>query len=219
MTEEEWLSGTNLMGMLGFLVARLGPSPEAARKLRLFACAACRRLWHLLKDERSRQAVEVSELYADGLASRGELEEAARAAEVAAVAAAQRAQLGWNAARTAAEAAGEVETAAERAAAKVGDLETLRDIFGNPFRAAALDPAWLNWNHGCVVAVAQSLYQERAFADLPILADALQDAGCAEEDILVHCRSGERHVRGCWVVDALLGQACPPLSPPGEDLS
>jgi hypothetical protein len=86
--------------------------------------------------------------------------------------------------------------------------ELLRDIFGLlPFHPVAIDPAWLRWNHGTVPAVARRIYEERAFHDLPILADALEDAGCADPDLLAHCRSGGEHVRGCWALDLLLGRA------------
>jgi hypothetical protein len=82
----------------------------------------------------------------------------------------------------------------------------LRDIFGNPFRTVTLDPAWLAWNGGTVRKLAQAVYDDRAFDRLPILADALEDAGCTDGEILAHCRSGGEHVRGCWVVDLLLGK-------------
>jgi hypothetical protein len=83
----------------------------------------------------------------------------------------------------------------------------LHEIFGNPFRPAALDPSWLAWHDGAVRKMARAIYDERRFADLPILADALEDAGCAEAAILAHCREPGEHVRGCWVVDLLLGKA------------
>ncbi len=80
----------------------------------------------------------------------------------------------------------------------------LRDIFGNPFRPVALDPAWLTAD---VLALARGIYDERAFERMPILADALQDAGCDNSDVLNHCRGAAQvHVRGCWVVDLLLGK-------------
>ncbi|HEY1381779.1 MAG TPA: hypothetical protein VGF55_33580 [Gemmataceae bacterium] len=82
----------------------------------------------------------------------------------------------------------------------------LRDIFGNPFRPVAVEPAWLAWNHGTVPAIARRVYDERRFEDLPILADALEDAGCTNADLLAHCRGGGPHVRGCWAVDLLLGK-------------
>ena len=80
----------------------------------------------------------------------------------------------------------------------------LRDIVGNPFRRVAASPPWLTWNDGAVQKMVQVIYDGRRFADLPILADALEDAGCDNADILAHCRSGGEHVRGCWVVDLLL---------------
>jgi hypothetical protein len=83
----------------------------------------------------------------------------------------------------------------------------LRDIAGNPFRRAAVDPAWLAWNGGTVRNIAQAIYGEKAFERMPILADALEDAGCDDADILNHCRAPGVHVRGCWVVDLLLGKS------------
>ena len=80
-----------------------------------------------------------------------------------------------------------------------------RDIFGNPFRPVTLNPAWRTAN---AVALAQSIYDDRAFERMPILADALEDADCDNADILEHCRrpSPTEHVRGCWVVDLVLGK-------------
>jgi hypothetical protein len=77
----------------------------------------------------------------------------------------------------------------------------IRDIFGNPFRPITLNPSWLT---STVLALATGIYQEKGFERMPILADALQDAGCDNEDILNHCRQPREHVRGCWVVDLLL---------------
>jgi hypothetical protein len=80
----------------------------------------------------------------------------------------------------------------------------LRDIVGNPFRPFSADPAWLT---STVVTLATGIYEQRAFDRMPILADALQDAGCEDADILDHCRGAGPHVRGCWVVDLLLGKS------------
>jgi hypothetical protein len=80
----------------------------------------------------------------------------------------------------------------------------LRDIFGNPFCPVTLDPVWQTAN---VLALAEAIYTERAFDRMPILGDALEEAGCTNNEILDHCRSGGEHVRGCWVVDLLLGKA------------
>jgi len=85
-------------------------------------------------------------------------------------------------------------------------VEFVRDIFGNPFRPVAVDPAWLAWRDGTCPKIAQRIYDERAFADLPILADALEEAGCRSAELLAHCRHPAPHVRGCWAVDLILGK-------------
>jgi hypothetical protein len=85
-------------------------------------------------------------------------------------------------------------------------IHAMREVIGNPFRPVAINPAWLNWNDGTVRKVAQAIYDERAFDRLPILADALEEAGCTNTDILNHCRQPRNHVRGCWVVDLILGK-------------
>ena len=79
----------------------------------------------------------------------------------------------------------------------------LRDIFGNPFRPVTLLP---EWRTSTVLALATGIYEEKAFDRMPILADALQDSGCTNEDILNHCRSETVHTRGCWCVDLLLSK-------------
>ena len=82
-----------------------------------------------------------------------------------------------------------------------------RDIVGNPFQPLVVVLEWLAWNDGTLRKIAQAIYEERAFDRLPILADALEDAGCDNADLLAHCRSDGEHVRGCWVVDLLLGKS------------
>jgi hypothetical protein len=93
-----------------------------------------------------------------------------------------------------------------KASERTSQARAFRDIFGNPFRVPALDPDWLQWNDGTVAKIAQAINDERDFERMPILADALEDAGCADVDILDHCRSAWTHVRGCWVIDLLLGK-------------
>jgi hypothetical protein len=80
----------------------------------------------------------------------------------------------------------------------------LRDIFGNPFHAVTLDPSWLT---STVVYLAQQMYDSRDFSAMPILADALQDAGCENPKILEHCRGPRPHVKGCFVVDLCLNKS------------
>jgi hypothetical protein len=82
----------------------------------------------------------------------------------------------------------------------------LRDIFGNPFRPVTFDPAWLTWHDGLIVSMARKMYDRRDFSDTPVLADALEDAGCTDANILGHLRGPGPHVRGCWVVDLVLGK-------------
>jgi hypothetical protein len=79
----------------------------------------------------------------------------------------------------------------------------IRDIFGNPFRPVAFDPRWRTDD---AVGLARGIYEDRAFDRLPLLADALMDAGCDSDDILSHCRGEGPHVRGCWIVDLVLGK-------------
>jgi hypothetical protein len=80
-------------------------------------------------------------------------------------------------------------------------------VICNPFRPCTVSPSWLAWNDGAIRKMAQSIYDDRAFDRLPLLADALEEAGCADAALLGHCRSGGEHVRGCWVVDLLLGKS------------
>jgi hypothetical protein len=89
-------------------------------------------------------------------------------------------------------------------AARQADL--LRDVVGNPFRPVRLDPSWTAWHNGVVANMARNIYDERRFDELPILADALEDAGCDSTPILTHCRSDAEHARGCWLVDLILGK-------------
>ena len=77
----------------------------------------------------------------------------------------------------------------------------LRCIFGNPFRPVVFDPSWLTET---AVTLATGIYADRAFDRLPILADALEEAGCDHPDVLTHCRQPGPHARGCWVVDGVL---------------
>jgi hypothetical protein len=82
----------------------------------------------------------------------------------------------------------------------------LRDIVGNPFRPVTIPASVLVWNDCTIPRIAQGIYDERAFNRLPILADALEDAGCDNADILKHCRQPGEHLRGCWALDLLLGK-------------
>jgi hypothetical protein len=82
----------------------------------------------------------------------------------------------------------------------------LRDIVGDPFHRVVVDPSSLSWNEGTVVKLAQGIYDDRAFDQLLLLADALEDLGCGNQHLLEHCRRSREHVRGCWALDLLLGK-------------
>jgi hypothetical protein len=231
MTEQEWLACNHPSDMLRCL----GPK-ASKRKRRLFVCAACRRIWHLIPDDRSRRAVLVAEQFADGLVRNAQLntsreeartvlkeqksqrakEWASRACYCSVMEKAGDAVKVWlsvgyavQMGRPAGDVAQSPAPARLGALMSVWDTElarqagALRDIFGNPFRPVTLNAAWRTSN---VTALAQSIYDDRAFDRLPILADALEDAGCDNADILDHCRQPGEHVRGCWVVDLVLGR-------------
>jgi hypothetical protein len=82
----------------------------------------------------------------------------------------------------------------------------LREFFVYPRHPARLSHDLLAWHDATIPRIVQGIYEERAFDRLPILHDALLDAGCDDEDILAHCRSNGPHVRGCWVIDLILGK-------------
>jgi hypothetical protein len=195
MTEAEWLGDGDVKALLGFACAR-----GSERKLRLFACACCRFQWRRL-EERSRRAVEVAERFADGAAGRRELHDAfTRAADAYAFS-------GSAAAAGAALVAGaEARDYAARVTPKPEHPGLLRELFGPLlFREVRLEPAWLAADGGVVPHIARGVYRERAHDRLPVLADALEDAGCGHPELLAHLRGSGPHVRGCWALDLILG--------------
>jgi hypothetical protein len=198
------------------MIDYLGPK-ATDRKLRLFVCACCRMVWPELTDPRSRAAVKVAERFAEGQSNDVELEQTHRAAD----AVAKKLAMGYRALYAAAAATATLNRTAFSGqynrgllGHRVCDVIThsapflLRDMFGPlPLRPIAVDPACLTWNNATVPAIARHVCDDRAFHDLPILADALEDAGCTDPEILGHCRGDGPHVRGCWVVDLILGKA------------
>jgi hypothetical protein len=235
MTETEWNECADPTPMLDFLRGK-----ASDRKLRLFAVACCRRIWHypldvMVDDEwatRVRNAVVVGEKYADREATEEQLKDAysvecsgidlayafskcsvptdsANADDLFSVEDLQRAvseqayyevtQNKSNHPEDYDNLVGKLERAEFTAQANL-----LRDIFGPvPFRPVTLGPSWLTTT---VKHLAEAIYTEKAFDRLPILADALEDAGCNNQDILNHLRGGGEHCRGCWAVDLILGK-------------
>ena len=217
VTEAEWLACTDPQPMLEYLRGK-----ASDRKLRLFACACCRRLWHLMNDKRSRDAADVAEEYADGLlmdvdfschfdAWRAALYKSRQSRGRRSVYAAILTSCHFDAWHSALYTSRSTAKSVGRGGDKFSEYEVqaalLCDIFGPlPFRPITLGPSWLTWHSGLLVSMARRMYDSRDFSDMPVLADALEESGCQDQDILRHCRSGGEHVRGCWVVDLLLGK-------------
>jgi hypothetical protein len=276
MTEAEWLAcvDPNLM------LEALGAGGLASdRKLRLFACACCRRVWDEQVDGRVRAAVGAAEAFADGLIDPATLEAARKAAGAAGAETRNEAvrrlrklsaelypemdqddpDLAYGDQDCGAE-AGSAASAAERACGpdlarleyydihhaasdavrylkrrlapyeelepkkppsevngRLADecrvqAELLRCVFGNPFRPGSVDPSWLA-RGGALARLAWAAYDDLLLpegnldpARLAVLSDALEEAGCADADLLAHLRSASPHVRGCWAVDLILGK-------------
>jgi hypothetical protein len=219
VTSEEWFLE---------LDARL--APVGGRTAQLFAAACCRRAWPAMTDPRHRAVVGAAEAFADGELTPSEFaavmnpvvvlwanlpdarrvewdawhyltgatrhlgvrEEAAHAASYAARGLARLAGVDgseeWQRVL-------DEEGAAQR--------ELLDDLAGLPDRSVSLDPSWRTT---AAAGLAARMYDGRDFALMPVLADALEDAGCTDEDVLTHCRDDGLHARGCWVVDAVLGK-------------
>jgi hypothetical protein len=215
MDEITWLSCADPDDMLQFLQGKVSD-----RKLRLFACACCRRIWDLIPNDSSRQAVRISERFADSEATIAELEAAFVVADRAvSVQGGLPSYHAADAARLSAHPemrglADGTATAAAMAGAGGGEgywdkyndekacqCNLFGDLVGNPFRPVTIHPVWLT---STVVSLAQSIYDNRRFEDMPILADGLEDAGCDNAEMLEHARSGGEHVRGGWLVDLLL---------------
>jgi hypothetical protein len=228
MTEREWLACEEISHLLVFHRETASP-----RKLRLLACASCRRLWKVLKNPADREAVEVAEQYADRAIPDARRAEARRQTTPVL---ALRQRLGnphspahyavgrtrdvaneiWyclNGARNAASIAETLRTGEFGTAhhdEEVAHCALAREIFGNPFRPVQFDPSWRT---AAASRAARAAYEKRKLppghldpARLAALADALEEAGCTEGTILSHLRSPGTHVRGCRALDTVLGK-------------
>jgi hypothetical protein len=224
VTESEWLECTDPTPMLEFLRGK-----ASDRKLRLFSVACCRRKWKFFGDDRCRKAVEIAELFADDENRVGDLDWAAQGTRLAlnewrpkqgsrgvlvhvstaAHALAQSRNL--HVVHIASQVLGlPVDSVRARAAEALQQANLLRDAIGTPFRPIAINSSWIT---PTVLNLARAAYDERIMpsgeldlARLAVLSDALEEAGCDNPDILNHLRSPGPHVRGCWVVDLLLGK-------------
>jgi hypothetical protein len=182
------------------------------RQLRLFGCACVRRVWPLLPVP-ARQVIEDVEQALDWqhslLAVTALVEQAAETLATVDLSRAVRAArcVVDPEPRTAVHAATHALAAMPRDAWRdelAAQCELVRCLFGNPYRPSHLDPAWRDYGGGAVRNLARVIRHEGRVADLPILADALEDAGCTDEQLLGHCRHPGPHARGCWAVNLIL---------------
>lgn len=213
MTDAAWLESNSPEQML----LEAPPRALSARKLRLYACACVRSVWRHTGED-VPPTLAVAERYAEGLATLKEMfryrnggwtprnvRDGGRALLLRAAATAPTSPSAWSAAVNAANAAARIAGQAPRDCPALADL--LRCVSGRPFRPPlTINPAWLDWNEGTVRKLATLLDEDRTFEWLPILADALEEAGCADDEVLQHCRGPGPHVRGCWVIDLILGK-------------
>jgi hypothetical protein len=197
MTEEEWMAEDAEPMLLFEHIQWI----RSRRKHRLYSVAGGRELLSFLKSAYCMLAYDVVERQADGNATAEEIADLSNRWPDGEL----HADWNWNiglgidgyrqVALNVALDLGEDNPLAARA--------LIRDIFGNPFRPIVADPAWVT---PTVQSIASAIYADRAFDRLPILADALEEAGCTNADLLLHCRQPGEHVRGCWVVDLVLGK-------------
>jgi hypothetical protein len=192
MTEAEWLVSTDPDALLRFV----SEFPQTERK---WICAALAfSEWLPTKpDKVALDLMGTVARYADGLISRQQVANAFEAAQRG-----DGIDVTFN----------HEETTLYLQAAAQGQVNgrmlasAIRDIFGYPLRPVPIDATWLTWREGIIPRLAEAIYNNRGFTDMPILAVALEETGCTDADILNHCRQPGTHVRGCWVVDLLLGK-------------
>jgi FHA domain len=215
MTEAQWLAETTHERLLEEMRRRFG-----LRKLRLFGLGCCRLAPHLDENPVYRQALDVLRQYADHepAVEVGDLQTALLRLHNLGRYIAQfflpEMDVDWRNLSTGLEPL--IEVGAERweiylpleHCLSYKQCDLIRELSGNPYRPSVLDPLWLHWNDGCIGKMARLIYDEERFEDLPILADALEEAGCSEGPLLAHLRdtAASTHVRGCWAVDLLLGE-------------
>jgi hypothetical protein len=210
MTEEEWFTATGLdyvvLGAASCLVQR---------RVRLLCCAFAHSVSRFALDVRTQTALELADRYAEGAVSDAERKAARKTIQELRLSLAPRSSRRANAVVYYAlgkRASTDLSAAAAMAweavyndpNERLRQVEIVRDVVGNPFRPVAFAP---EWRTDTAIAIARGMYESRDFSPMPILADALQDAGCENAEVLNHCRDAEQvHVRGCWVVDLVLSK-------------
>ncbi len=209
MTEAEWLACE-----VPVLLADAAHEMVSERKYRLLAVACCRRLRRHVEAPLWFESIQTAELAADGLIGPQELrlifQDVVATFEQAGFSRGTPENDGillntWSGMAIGATCRNPRSEMIYNVFSilDVTACALLRDIFGNPFRSVAFSS---EWRTDTAVALARTMYESREFSAMPILADALQDAGCDSDDILNHCQGDGPHVRGCWVVDLVLGK-------------
>jgi hypothetical protein len=204
ITEADFQQCRSARRLLAYL-----PGQGGSRKLRLIACAWHR---HILGPYQGqvKQLVETAEQLADGLVAPEEMQQArdAAVAEAALLLPGWRWEQMLRLAEPSARAAMDATFEMLLESFEMSDIPLLihlvRDVLGDVLAPFSPPEEWLRWQGGTLKAMAEVMYKEGTFTDLPILADALEDAGCTEPRVLQHCREPGPHVRGCWVIDALM---------------
>jgi hypothetical protein len=203
MTEEEWMASND-----PHLVLREAKASQYERKSRLISVAFANRVLAKRNDPHFCRALEIAERHADGQAEEWEVSEACSRVnpftgqydpdpiliyvfKPIPLWTSRHATLKFG------------SDGAVKLREEAAHCQLVRDVYGNPFRPITFNPSWLT---STVIALARQMYDSRDFSAMPILADALQDAGCDDAAILDHCRDAKGvHVRGCWIVDQILG--------------
>jgi hypothetical protein len=218
MTEAEWLASDGPEAMLAALRGKV-----SGRKLRLFACACCDHFQAGLDlDSRLDEAASVARAFADGAVPLSRLRRARRAAEAASldneVGLLNVAVADDDAFAAALRSVQIIATTYAEMCVPCESLESARGWMSADivrFLREVCDGWWLPprdwgmlraWNGGTIAKLAEAIYAEWGWERLPVLGDALEEAGCDDEAILTHLRSGGRHVRGCWALDLVLGK-------------
>jgi hypothetical protein len=208
MTEEQWQACDDPMWMLNF-AGSLAGLRNRPRKWWLFSTACGQQNRQKLPSPQYRRLLAVLERYADGLASRREVQAVLRDAGYPRDPL-DSSPLGHDPVIFAWNEAYDIATRGDRNSLL---CQLLRDLFNNPFRPVVLDP---EWQSPTVVSLAAAAYEHRLLpsghldpARLLVLGDALEDAGCPlDHELLLHLREGKRtHIRGCFGVDLLLGKS------------
>ena len=214
MTEAEWLTSDDP----AYLLDCCDNESQCERKLRLLVVGLFRRLWAGSAAPECLRSIEAAERFSDGQITgavfrreRDRIIRYSRTLKRWPDKEAGLARICVAATRQGRPACGQLIAGIQNCLGLSPDdpadyvklCDLFRCVFGNPFRPIAFDPAWRT---STVLGLASSIYESHSFHNLPVLADALEDAGCTDESLLGHLRGGGVHVRGCFALDFCLNK-------------